>query len=365
VDQVGVTRDVPSANAVHSDGIAPATPEQRTVTESSNVLSIIGTITSQVVFITALFYYFGWVYTRSYFDYFGIDTSLVGYSTADYVLRSINVAFRPFVYLAFAALASLAFHRIVMAPALMRMTSDLPISSNTTTSEVAALVPPPRSPRSGLGRVVGSVFSSARALGHWRLGLSAVRWIIGVSQAVALVLAGAVLAGLVFPDQFGASLGLLSPLSLVLSVSLLGYIAHVRSTYPDVFAVTMAHWRTASSRAYGLTLLALGLVAGLWVVGVYGDQVGTRLATNTAAQLPIQPGVIIYSTERIALNGPGINVREIVGSDSKYHYQYTGLRLLLRASDKLLLLPASWQRGHDRVLLIRDDDSIRIDIAAW
>jgi hypothetical protein len=365
VNQVGATRDVPSVNAVRSDGDAPSTPERRTVTESSNVLPIIGMITSQVVFITALFYYFGWVYTRSYFNYFGIDTSLVGYGTADYVLHSINVAFRPFVYLAFAALASLAFHRLVMAPALMRATSDLPNLSNTTSSGVTDPVTLPRSSRPGLGRLVGLVVSSAWALGHWRLGLSGIRWIIGVSQAVALALAGVVFIGLLFFEQFGASLGLLLPLSLMLSVSLLGYIVHVRSTHSDVFAATMPPWRTASSRAYGLILLALGLVAGLWVVGVYGDQVGTRLATNTAAQLPIRPGIIVYSTGRIALNGPGVDVREIAQPDSKYHYQYTGLRLLVRASDKLLLLPASWQHGHDRVLLIRDDDSIRIDIAAW
>lgn len=364
MSQFGVTRDVLADNAVHSDGVAPSIPKQRTVRDSSNVLTIIGTITSQVVLITALFYYFGWVYTRSYFEYFGIHTSLVEYGTTDYVLRSIDVAFRPFIYLTFAALVSLAFHRFVMAPALIRATSDLPLVSNTAISGVTDPTPSPRSTRPGLGWAVGSVVSWARALGHWRLGPSGTRRIIGVFQAVALVLAGTVFAGLVLPEQFGASLGLFLPLSLMLSASVLGYIVHVRSTYPDVFAATMPPWRTASSRAYCLTLLALGLIAGLWVVSVYADDVGTRRATNAVAQLSTRPGIVIYSTERIALNGPGIDVREIAQSGAKYHYQYTGLRLLVRVPDKFLLLPASWQHGRDRVLFLRDDDSVRIDIAA-
>jgi len=328
------------------------------------VLPIIGAVTSQVVLITALFYYFGWVYNRSYFDYFGIPNSLVEYGTADYVLRSIDVTFRPFTYLLFAALVSFAFHRLMIVPALIRTTSDLPLVQNTAISGAIDPATSPHSTRPGLGRAVGSVVGWARALGHWRLGPSDIRRIIGLFQAVAIVLAGAVFAGLIFSEPFGASLGLFLPLSLMLSVSLLGYIAYVRSMYPDVFATAIPPWRTRPSRTYYLALLALGLMAGLWVVSVYGDYVGTRVATNTAAQLPNRSGVVVYSTERIALNGPGIDVREIALPDTKYHYQYTGLRLLVRARDKFLLLPASWQHGRDRVLLLRDDESIRIDIAA-
>ena len=363
--QFGVSRGVLAGNGVPSDGVASSAPEQRTVTEFNNVLTIIGAITSQVVLITAVLYYFGWVYNQSYFGYFGIPNSLLEYGTADYVLRSIDVTFRPFLYLVFAALVSFAFHRLMMVPALIKTTSDLPLVQNTV---ISGTIDPATSPRStrpaGLGRAVGSVVGWARALGHWRLGPSGIRRLIGLFQAVALVLAGAAFAGLIFPEQFGASLGLFLPLSLMLSASLLGYTAYVRSMYPDVFAAVNLPWRITPSRTYYLILLALGLMAGLWVVGVYGHYVGTRIATNIAAQIPNRSGVVVYSTERIALNGPGIDVREIALPDTKYQYQYTGLRLLVRAQDKLLLLPANWQRGRDRVLVLQDDDSIRIDIAA-
>lgn len=363
MNQFGATRDSPAGNAFRLDGVGSSTPEQRTVTDSSSALTIIGTITSQVVLITALFYYFGWVYTHSFFDYFGVEPSLVGYSTTDYVLRSINVAFRPFIYLSFAALVLFGFHRLVMAPALMRATPGLPPLSNTATSDVSGPATP-RAARLGLSRVMGSAVGWARALERWRLGPSGIRWIIGVFQAVAIILAVAVFAGMLLPEQFAAPLRLFLPLLLMLSVGLLGYVAHVCSRYPNALAATTPSWPTPPSRAYTLTLLALGLVAGLWAVSLYGDDVGTRSATDFAAQLPSRPGVIIYSTERIALNGPGIDAREIVELGTKYHYQYTGLRFLVHSPDKFLLLPSRWQHGRDRVFFLRDDNSIRIDIVA-
>jgi hypothetical protein len=363
VNQFGAPRAVSADDIFRFDGAGPSALERRTVTDPSNMLTIIGTITSQVVLITALFYYFGRVYTHSFFDYFGVDLSLIDYSTADYVLRSINVAFHPFLYVTFVALALFCFHRLVMAPALMRATPGRPSPSNAGTNRVNGPTTP-RFARPGLSRAVGLVAGWVQALGRWRLGSLGARWIIGALRAVAVVLMAAVFAGVLLPEQFGAPLGLFLPLFLVLSVSLLGYVAHVRSSYPNALPATTRSPLIAASRAYAMALLALGLVAGLWAVSLYGDYVGIRFATDIAAQLPTRPGVVIYSTERIALNGPGVDVEEIAPPDTKYHYQYTGLRLLVRSSDKLLLLPAKWQRGRDRVLVLQDDNSTRIDLVA-
>jgi hypothetical protein len=86
-------------------GGAPAIRGSSGVTNAPGLLTIVGTITSQTVLITALLYYFGWARTQASLAYFGLDTSLIAYSTPDYVLRSINVAFRPFIGAAFAGLA--------------------------------------------------------------------------------------------------------------------------------------------------------------------------------------------------------------------------------------------------------------------
>jgi hypothetical protein len=316
------------------------------------------------VLITALLYYFGWVYTNSFFRYFGIDTSLIGYGTSDYVLRSIRVAFRPVAYLALAAFLLLGFHRLVVLPALMTTTSGLSQLSKAAISESGGSIMVPRPAWRRMIHTVGLGIRRAQALDCRRLGSSGIRWIIGVVQAAALVFMALAFAGILFLDTFGATLGLFLPVSLMLGSSLLGYVKYIRSTHPDAFAVTVTPQHSAFSRAYAVALLALGLIGGLWAVARYGDDVGTRSAAGFAARLLVQPGVVIYSTERIALNGTGIDVNEITQAGAKYHYQYTGLRLFVRSQDRFLLVPSQWQLGRDRVFLLRDDDSIRIDITA-
>lgn len=361
---------MPAGNAVSSDLADQSASEQRAVIDQSSVLaiqssvlSIIGTITSQIALVTALFYYFGWVYIHHFYDYFGVDINLLNYSTADYVLRSINVAFFPFMYLALTFLALLAFHCLVMVPALMKEVPRSPLLSRAAASGATSSAIP-RVAQTGFSQVMHLVVSRVRSLAHWRLTSPQARWIIGVLRIIAVILVLVVFAGLIFPERFGVPLGLLLPLFLMFSVSVLGYIKHIRSRYPDSLAAATTVWPTAHSRMYTSTLLTLGVVAGLWVVSIYGEQVGAGHATDFVSQLPDQPEVVIYSTERIALNGPGVNVSDITLPDIKYHCQYTGLRLLAHTPDKLLLLPAKWQHGHDHVFLLRDDDSIRIDIIA-
>jgi len=111
-----------------------------------------------------------------------------------------------------------------------------------------------------------------------------------------------------------------------------------------------------------LALLALGLLAIVWAVSMYAYQVGADYATHFAADLPNHSAIVLYSAERIAIGGPGVQVAEIGQSGSKYHYQYSGIRLLVRSTDTYLLLPRYWQRGRDRVFIIREDDSIRMDV---
>jgi hypothetical protein len=323
--------------------------------ESSGVLAVLGVVASQVVIITALLYYFGWVRTHSFLSYFGIDPSMAGYGTTDYVLRSIKVAFPPFIRAAFTALVLFGLHQLMMKPALERTEPGLTSSSVLHTVTGPGATRPERS-------VVGRAMDWARALGRWRLGPHGMRWFLSAVHATGVALAVVVFIGVLLPAQVGAPLGLLLPLILVAAVTLLGYVMHLRSSYPAALASTGSRQATPGPRAYSLTLLALGLVAGLWAVGLYGDQVGTEDAIYMVDHLADEPGVTIYSIDRIAITGPGVVVAEITQPGTKYHYQYSGLRLLLHSSDKYLLLPVGWQYGQDRLFLLHEDDTIRVDI---
>jgi hypothetical protein len=103
----------------------------------------------------------------------------------------------------------------------------------------------------------------------------------------------------------------------------------------------------------------------MWAVSLYANQVGTETASHLAAELVYQPQVVIYSTERIAIAGSGVKNDEISQSGNKYHYRYSGLRLLIHSADRYMLLPRDWQRGRDLVFILRDNDSTRIDVGAW
>jgi hypothetical protein len=327
--------------------------------DSSSVLAIIGAITSQMVGITALLYYFGWVRTDSSLHYFGVDPNLAGYSTADYVLRSIAVTFPPFINTALTALVLLGLHRLIVTPTLENAESGFATVSAHTTDTITdpAAVRPVRSAVARAGR-------RAVVLARRRPGIRGIRWFVGVVNVAGMALAGVVLTGVLLPDQIGVPLGFLLPLLLVGAVTLLGYVTHLRSRYPASLAPTNSRQAVPASRAYSFILLALGLVAVIWAVGLYGAQVGTDRATGIAGHLSDQASVTIYSTERISIAGPGVVSTEITQSGSKYHYQYSGLRLLLHSPDKYLLLPIGWRHGQDPVFVLHDNETVRVDLTA-
>src|SRR4051794_15967597 len=64
----------------------------------------------QLGIITALAFYFGWTHTQAYLRYFGLDTSLVQYTTTDYVLRSVGASYWPLMALGSSTVIALAIH---------------------------------------------------------------------------------------------------------------------------------------------------------------------------------------------------------------------------------------------------------------
>jgi hypothetical protein len=325
---------------------------------ASGVLSVLGVISSQAVLITALLYYFGWVRAYSYLNYFGVDTSMAGYGAADYILRSINVAFLPFIDAAFTAMLLFGLHRLVVTPSLREAETVLTSASAFATK---AVTDPVTSRPQGRLALVFAMYQRG-ALARFRPGVRGMRWFVGAVNAAGVMLALVVFTVILLPARIGVLLGLLLPLLLIAAVTLLGYVAHLRSSYPALLASPRPQDSAPASRAYTLTLLALGLIAAIWAVSLYGDQVGTEHAKYMVDHLREQPDITVYSTERVAITGPGVVADEITQPGTKYHYQYSGLRLLLHSSDKYLLLPVGWRQGQDRVFFLHDDDTIRMDI---
>jgi hypothetical protein len=78
---------------------------------AERIWRVAGLVVSQTALLTALLFYFGWARTRATFGYFGVDVSLLGFSTSDYLLRSANSAYRPLLVTGIVALLAVALHR--------------------------------------------------------------------------------------------------------------------------------------------------------------------------------------------------------------------------------------------------------------
>jgi hypothetical protein len=252
---------------------------------------VAGLVISQTALLTALLFYFGWARTRATFGYFGIDVSLLGFSTSDYLLRSVNAAFRPLLVVGLAALVAAALHQ----------------------------------------RWRGVIQRAATPLG-----------IVGV------VLVAIGLSGLVWTD-WGSELGAWLPVCLAAGFGLLAYRVTLVSRRPGAELVLLS----------GLAVLGV-----FWAVSLYAEQVGRDRATAFARSLAAREELVLYSKERLAIQGPGINVTELRFADSAYRFRYAGLRLLLHSDGRYLVLPAGWTHGGAAAFLIPDGAGMRTEVIA-
>ncbi|MFC8529718.1 hypothetical protein [Nocardia sp. NPDC057227] len=278
-------------------------------TGRASVLALAGALTSQAALLTALLYYIGWVYSHAWYRYYGIDVAMLGYSIPDYILRSPNAALPPLMLGLVAALAGIAIARRLPAEAAVRNARR------------------------------------RRLLRGWRLLVVA----LGV-----LALAGALLTQFFKP----AAPPWVVPLLLLAGALLLGHTIDLGNRYPAVLGAR-------PERGAGHAVLALGVVAVIWTVGAYADALGGANARRTAESgFPEDPQVLVFSVDRLAVEGTSAGVAEVTAPGEKYRYVYSGLRMIGRSTDGYLLVPQGWRRGRDRVFVVPRADGIRIDIAA-
>ncbi|QKV79888.1 hypothetical protein [Amycolatopsis sp. Hca4] len=267
-------------------------------------------VLSQTVLLSSVLFYFGWVRTQATWGYFGIDVGLLGYSTADFALRSINATFLPLIGIGVVALLAVAFHRGVLLPAVL--------GARTVRGR----------------RIVETAIRAAHALGTAALAALAI--------------------GLLVPPAVSWAPAVTLPLVLLLSAGLLAYADRLRAAQ-----------RPASPGKPGLRpliLAVLALIGLLWCVAAYARRTGEAAAAGVAAGLPSRPAVTLYSAERLAIAGPGVVVAPLAQPDAKYKFRYSGLVLLQPVQGRYLLLAAHWRKGVDPVYVVPAGDDVRMDI---
>jgi hypothetical protein len=262
--------------------------------------------------ITAVLYYFGFTREHALFGYFGIDVDTLGFSTADYLVRSAEVAFAPLAALLVLAAAALAAHPF-LAAFLARLPNRALVGLVCATGAAAVAL---------LGIALAALVSPTKTVGPW-------------------ILAPAALGGA----------GLLSGYTFALTQRHL--------TIPDALRSAL----TSGQRVRTGTLVALTLVAIFWATANAGREQGTKDARTFELSLAVQHQAVVYSRQRLQIFGPGITSTELDPRNAAYVYRYSGLRLLAHSGGRWFLLPAGWRSDNGTLVTILDDSDTGIRVA--
>jgi hypothetical protein len=276
------------------------------------VVEFVGQVLIPAGVLTAVLYYFGYVREQALFSYFGVDLGSVELTTTDYVVRSAGAVFAPLARVWLVGVVALVAHHLVVA-----------------------------------------VLRSADPR-WWRLVWSALALI-----AVALLSVGAV--GLQFP--FTLVSPLVASVALGSGAVLLEYATWMAGGDDRL----RAEWRaTATAMMWPRRALLLGvaLVAAFWLTANVAHRNGIETAHAIELSLATRAEAVVYSTQRLQISGPGVDVAVLDDADSAFAYQYAGLRVLVHSGGRWFLIPAGWRHDNEAtvVLLPDDTDDVRVDL---
>jgi hypothetical protein len=309
-------RPTPGRSRAPSPGHGRAAA-QRPGMSLERAVQVVTAIIAPTTLLTALLFYFGWIRTNALFQYFGVDATVLGFTTQDYLLRSTEALYVPLGTLLVVGLAGTWAHGQVEAWLAGHRPGGLPRRT-------------------------------ALALGA-----------VGV---VGLALFARGVAGVAVPrlsrDGF-----LVTPVCLGLGAILGAYAQwlwrRLRQPPGRRGGVSRPRW----PGLVGLGLVAMLVVLSLfWATTDYARAYGRGRAVAYARDLVVRPGVVVYSAERLFLQGPGVREQALpAGQRASYRYRYSGLRLLTEAHGRLFLLPAGWTTTDGAAVVLAGGDQLRVE----
>ena len=262
---------------------------------------------------TALAFWFGWTMTATRTAYFGIDQSILEYSTVDYLLRSADAIIVPAIFILLISLVCIGIHAltagIIGRPGLYRY---LLIGAGTVLCAGILVT----------------------ALGVW----------------------------VMFEEPPFATPFLFEPAALGSGVALSAYAFWVLRRLAASGGGRPRRPPMWEKLGYVCAVL-LVVLALFWACSLYAGALGTGRSKEYARELAKRPSVVVYSVQSLALSSP---VREdrIPDPDAKYHFKYTGLKFVTRSADKFFLLPEGWRRDTGVAIILDDNPEYRVEFLA-
>jgi hypothetical protein len=277
------------------------------------VLERLSLVIAPSTLVIALAFWFGWTLTNARSAYFGIDSSTLGYSTTDYLLRSADAAFVPIAVTLLVILIAIMIHGLVRHAA-------------TTDRGRKAVV---------LGAVGGMILGIV-------LTLFAI-WAMFDSLPVATYY-------LVPPVILG-----LGPTFTAYSAWILRHLRAPNEAKANRAAVPA--WER-SGYAIAAMIVLLGI---FWAASLYASALGRGRAENLAENLSSRPAVTIFSVKSLGIDALGVTATRITSASSAYKFRYSGLRLLIYSAGKYFLVNDGWSHEHGVAMVIQDAPDIRVE----
>ncbi|GFE11959.1 hypothetical protein Sgleb_00060 [Streptomyces glebosus] len=256
-------------------------------------------VTAQTSFLVAVMYYLGAVYMTSYYRYFRLDAFSLGFSFAELSIQSLSV---------------------VTVPVAISLTVTVLVARHLATRGTASV--------------------------QGRAALVMERWARGVARAhLWFVLAGLLLLpwwSLIQP--YGWTAPLLMGFGIFLG----------QTSWSGAAPASATLWSKA------VPVFSAGLLV-MWAFSLATDQMGEQEAGQVADNLVRRTAVVVLSTDRLSLAGPGVNVEDL-GAKAHYRYRYTGLRRLIERNGRYYLLPLGWSHSVGTTYVVQEGNDVRIDL---
>jgi hypothetical protein len=276
------------------------------------VLERVSLVVAPPTLVIALAFWFGWTLTNARSAYFGIDTSELGFSTVDYLLRSADATFVPVAIILLVVLTAIMLHGLIQN----------------------AL---------GTRRHVIAVLRGAACAAT-------------LGAVMTLFAMWAMLEPLPVKTYY-----LVPPVSLGLGPALIAYSVWIFRHAVPSGKKSIHHATPGWERSLYVLAAILGLLGIFWATSGYAAALGRGRAQILAENLSVQPAVAVFSTKALDIDAPGVTATEIAGTDSEFTFKYAGLRLLIRSNNKYFLVNDNWSHENGVTIVLQDTPAIRLE----
>lgn len=296
-------------------GESPNTGTQAAQSNSATtrVVKVAAAVIAQTTVLTALLFYFGWMHAYYFYGYFGVDSSTLGLTRQDFLMRAQDGLFIPALVIGMSWLPLLWLHNLFRR------------------------------------RVVDGATPGTRN--------AILRGLFAAGATLATV--GLVNAFVQTPIHGYVAL---APALLVVGVLLIVYSTNMRRGFEIRAGGARSADRVPLTAVAEWTAIVVVLALGLfWAVNDYSTAVGASRAAQQVRQLSDLPDVSVYSEKGLGLDAAGITEVPCADPDAAYRFRYDGLKLIDQAGDQYLFLPGGWTPFTGVAVLLPRKDSLRLE----